>query len=840
MQDAFVEHFDIDDLTALPPHLRKVYKNPYRSFGLDPAETNTKEIRDAFRKALLGFCPQFMGMQKSTLTVQQLVFSYHLLRKTLRGPAQNLKEQMAKTKYMQMEAEDILPTLRPLGRSRPPNDHLRKELYLARDRLGLKAAPPPQESDFKCAPEYRGFRNLNVHFHEVKYNRSFWGSYETVYVFTVNYCMRKHRIEKTAEDFTALHMSMASEQVQISEFPEMPTTWLGFNVLTDQEFGDKLADYVIQNHNSLVSFGVFSPRMLKFLNIDFERVQSEEEGAILSVLDNQVPIADACYYIIDEKWLAKWRRFAMGRGPRRYLPPGRVTNEWLYEQYKAPGRHLLRKAEHYRCVNYNVWAFYKAVHTGGPVISRADQDLYGDEALSYLQAVVLAQVSIRIFLAKRELRRLYMEKFSRSLVARGILAGEMMQLNKSVVHQQIQEARRRRLDSKVRQAVVITQKLWRKKAKAVPEENLARSRTDQAIFGRVSAVGGEGTVKSEDGIVVSDIHPIVNIGNTATYSVKVEEDEFMGRIPFEIQKVPWSEQAIIAMEASTPPIDPIRFIPGSRILSINNLPTSSMSYAQFKHKLSTLPWPVRFDMERPVPQDKQMTWSKLSMIQDEGLLYSAFKKFLTREAYLIRHRFSESPSLANPLPSLARKPELTRIVISDTHFYYKRKLDTKKSESDHWQSFSLFNIKFVTSGDELDLPSSLVKTKGAVFSISTHDKDYVFELPTAKKLNRLLHKEEKLKEAKKRPEALTAAPDAPTTHVKNLVLENLVKANAIKHTKHQLKEQDNEASKHGAIMVKCFQHMVKELRNHQTFVDVDGVPTTRKQPKTTLRKVLKT
>ena len=194
MQDAFVEHFDIDDLTALPPHLRKVYKNPYRSFGLDPAETNTKEIRDAFRKALLGFCPQFMGMQKSTLTVQQLVFSYHLLRKTLRGPAQNLKEQMTKTKYMQMEAEDILPTLRPLGRSRPPNDHLRKELYLARDRLGLKAAPPPQESDFKCAPEYRGFRNLNVHFHEVKYNRSFWGSYETVYVFTVNYCMRKHRI----------------------------------------------------------------------------------------------------------------------------------------------------------------------------------------------------------------------------------------------------------------------------------------------------------------------------------------------------------------------------------------------------------------------------------------------------------------------------------------------------------------------------------------------------------------------------------------------------------------------------------------------------------------------
>ena len=40
-------------------------------------------------------------------------------------------------------------------------------------------------------------------------------------------------------------------------------------------------------------------------------------------------------------------------------------------------------------------------------------------------------------------------------------------------------------------------------------------------------------------------------------------------------------------------------------------------------------------------------------------------------------------------------------------------------------------------------------------------------------------------------------------------------------------------------MVKCFKHMVKELRNQQTYVDVDGVPTMRKQPKTSLRKVLK-
>ena len=170
-----------------------------------------------------------------------------------------------------------------------------------------------------------------------------------------------------------------------------------------------------------------------------------------------------------------------------------------------------------------------------------------------------------------------------------------MQMNKTVVHEQIQEARRRRLDSKVRQAVVITQKLWRKKAKAVPEENLARSRADQAIFSRVSTIGGEG-VTSEDGIVVSDIHPIINIGNTNTYSVTVEEDEFLGRIPFEIQKVPWSSRRLPTNKSSHA-IDPLRFIPGSKIVGINNLPTSSMSYAQFKQNLSTLPWPIKLDLE---------------------------------------------------------------------------------------------------------------------------------------------------------------------------------------------------------------------------------------------------
>lgn len=43
---------------------------------------------------------------------------------------------------------------------------------------------------------------------------------------------------------------------------------------------------------------------------------------MLSLLDATALPPMTAWHIIDESWLAKWRRFVMGRGPRRYLPPG--------------------------------------------------------------------------------------------------------------------------------------------------------------------------------------------------------------------------------------------------------------------------------------------------------------------------------------------------------------------------------------------------------------------------------------------------------------------------------------------------------------------------------------
>jgi hypothetical protein len=55
----------------------------------------------------------------------------------------------------------------------------------------------------------------------------------------------------------------------------------------------------------------------------------------------------------------------MGRGARRYIPPGRITNQGLLDASRKEGKKDLKIGKDYRAVNYNVWRFYELVHGGG-------------------------------------------------------------------------------------------------------------------------------------------------------------------------------------------------------------------------------------------------------------------------------------------------------------------------------------------------------------------------------------------------------------------------------------------------------------------------------------------
>ena len=120
----------------------------------------------------------------------------------------------------------------------------------------------------------------------------------------------------------------------------------------------------------------------------------------MAILDTLTSPRLTVWHIIDEKWLTKWRRFAMGRGPRRYLPPGPITNAELLAESKKEGKKTLKISSDYRCVNYNAWRFLELVHGGGPSIGRKEEDVYSAKKYSYLEAIIKIQGRMRIFIAK--------------------------------------------------------------------------------------------------------------------------------------------------------------------------------------------------------------------------------------------------------------------------------------------------------------------------------------------------------------------------------------------------------------------------------------------------------
>ena len=386
---------DEDDEKCLPAALRKIYRNPFRPFGIDPEDAPISRVRDAFRKQIMSFCISFAGLPRSKMTLQQILFAYHMLRKTVTGPAEKIMRTFRTNPFLSdFQPEDLLPLLRPL------------------------------RGKFPCAPQYRGFRNLNIICSGYTINPIPQYSPNPVFVFTVHYCLRIHTITKDYNQCAQLHRELCSELLCLPSFPE--------NTLLDRipgyfsyEYrGEQLSDYIRKVHRKVASGGFFSPRLFEFLGIDFGKVQSEEEGAIMALLDNPQPPPGTCWYMVDEAWLAKWRRFAMGRGPRRYLPPGRITNSDLRAKALAPGRKELKKGVDYRCVTYNVWKFFELVHGGGPTIARKDQDIYSAVTFSFLQGVVWAQTHARMRIAQKFRRRLYMERLSKSQTAKALIYNE--------------------------------------------------------------------------------------------------------------------------------------------------------------------------------------------------------------------------------------------------------------------------------------------------------------------------------------------------------------------------------------------------------------------------------
>jgi len=82
------------------------------------------------------------------------------------------------------------------------------------------------------------------------------------------------------------------------------------------------------------------------------------------------------WYIIDAGWLRRWRQYTAEGATAP--PPGPVSNEVLLGPDGTP-RKGLRKVDHYRGVNEQVWNIFQDYHGGGPEIQRREINLYAPD-----------------------------------------------------------------------------------------------------------------------------------------------------------------------------------------------------------------------------------------------------------------------------------------------------------------------------------------------------------------------------------------------------------------------------------------------------------------------------
>ena len=707
-----------DDPNVLPPAFKKPYLDPHKVFGLDKEDCTTGMIRDAFRKLMVGQCGCFQGMPKSKFSNKQLLFAYHLLRKTIVGPAQKIMATWRTNPYLtDFEPEHILPTLRPL------------------------------RGKFPCAPVYRGFRNLNIVF------ASFSRLPYPTYTFTVHYCMRISSVTKSYEECAVLYSELASELLTIPDFPQ--NTYVDKIYFSFEGRGEALAEFMRRVHKKVSSAGFFSPRLLEFLGIDFGRVQNEEEGAILALLDNPLPPKGTCWYMVDEQWLGKWRRFAMGRGPRRYLPPGRITNSDLKAKACAPGKKELKKGVDYRCVTFNAWRFLELTHGGGPCIPREDQDIYSKLVMSYLQGVVWAQTHARIKQAMTLRRQLYMQRLSKGQVAKAVIYTVKAEQINSDMLEILERGDKERGKEQLKKAANITRTMWRKKKAIIKEEQLERVKNDQEVFAK--SRGADLHEPGEDGLVIRDIHPVIHIGSTTRYTVVVTEDVGFPKdvnkdgSGFKIKRVPGTEIAVIGDEVKSQ-----LFLRRSKIVTINGYPASAMTYEGIKRRLGASAFPYTIEMERPLEEKQLPTLDDLWAMQDEALQYSAFKIMLRTGMRVMRWEKGSS--------------YISQIRLSETDFFYCNEYDPKKSIDDLWQNFCLLEIKFVNEAKDVkEAGSAGAKGREEFFlSVVTEEVEVAFEIITdqdtikdkMKEFDRLVEKTILAKAKKGNGATITKGPKA--------------------------------------------------------------------------------
>lgn len=820
------------------PSIQAVYEAPHKALGVSQ---NFKpwELRDALRNncvSLLGRT-YFNKSEKPLLPYKHSLIAYHLIADNVKvKKAQDLKRLMEEEAHLfRGRPQDVLQILRPVHcEGIVMNGHVRA--------CGMLAVV---YEDYALAQEID-----DVMPHQK-------------YVIRVCYCARVHYVKRRYSEFKALNERMTKELLMVPGFPASDALFkMGLGNYDAR--GRALCRYVSRIHASLGARGMFSPRLLQFLEIDAARVHIEEDGRVSRMLDSTAAISGSAWHMVDEFWLKRWRKFVLGRAARRYEPPGPITNERLLlpreppedvdedrastvpipvrrkvkesframssavakytvaessEQLDLPGG-IPRKdrdddddddaeaatiGKHYRAINYNLWIYWKMVHGGGPCITRKNKDILSLPACGTgMEAVSRLQRFARVVNAKQEKIAKYWKHLSRTAPGvREVLADFEEQRIKDRVDRVIKAAKNERTSDRLHTATRYTQRMWRsKKAYAFNDDNVRVMKHAQEIF--ALADGEVEHASAGAPFVVEEGENIISMGTTEQYEIKFSESDGPA-LPIGLKKHACSELTFIhTVDAKNLIMKKGRdmLVEDSVLLVVQSYPVSSLSHEAVMHRLKSAKWPLVLKFERPL-EDADVT-----LMPDILELDHATPGGLPDDIKLQMVKRLLNKGLRVRKHGRAGKPHDTILYLNETIVFWQVR-NALKAQAD---SKIVKKKKNVPEDEQEEVKGLSLKydlTKG----VSLYDLKYVRVGKISAAFKRAV--------AKRAPEA-----NCFTIFAEGRTLD------------FECIEEFADSAKARTALAWAFDKVIAEARGTKIFVDKTGAPIARTAPKKRLRMIV--
>ena len=408
---------------------------------------------------------------------------------------------------------------------------------------------------------------------------------------------------------------------------------------------------------------------------------------------------------------------------------------------QVPNTHLNLVTD-YRVVNYNVWVYWVRVHGGGPAITRKGREIYSEVEKSRLQGTIQLQCWARQAVAAVALDKAFLKNFT--MTAKGCRSTLCQHLVKTVIADgsaQVKQYLRKDNDKRLNKHARFAAAVWkRKKGLSSMDKSLGRLKAEQAIFARSSGKIEEAAEGQP--LVVEEHTPVILVGSAEEYEIVLNEDRGLAFMKLvRLRKHSASEMAYVGnipegFDARIKSQAKDGVFHHSTLVSVNNYPVSSLTFAQTMERITATRWPLTLRLRRPInltecfslieiatniqgdPLPREETeWRKgglhgeTSDNQEEQnrLMYEEYcetwKGSSIVKLQVLKRRLVRGVTVrVHGSPTLKGSSYLTRLYITETHFFWEEELrsDPTVDRNQVASGCTLYELKFITQGKQTE------------------------------------------------------------------------------------------------------------------------------------------